>query len=170
VETDDDLIELVRARGPALLRYAHQLTHDPASAQDLVQEALMNVMTARRRRPLVLSNPEAYLRRAVTNEYLRRRRLHSSAEIITDAVPDLGIADATGQWVDRDLMWHALGRLSRRQRAVLVLRFYEQVPDRDIAAALDCREASVRSLAARGLRALRDDVEVRAESASGAQS
>ena len=165
METDDDLIELVRTRGSALLRYAHQLTHDSASAQDLVQEALMNVMTTRRRRALTLTNPEAYLRRAVTNEYLRRRRLHSSAEIITDAVPDRGVPDGTGQWEDQDVIWQALGRLSPRQRAVLVLRFYEQLPDREIAETVGCREASVRSLAARGLRALRADAHMAAEEA-----
>jgi RNA polymerase sigma factor (sigma-70 family) len=57
---------------------------------------------------------------------------------------------------ERDALWRALAALSPRQRAVLVLRNYEQLEDREIASILRCRQATVRSLAARGLQALRD--------------
>src|SRR5262249_40589252 len=98
----------------------------------------------------------AYLRRAVINEYVRTRRLLSSTEVVLDAVPEAPPAEsAEGQVDDRAEVWAALGELSARQRAVLVLRYYEGLRDTEIAALLGCREASVRSLASRGLAAMR---------------
>jgi RNA polymerase sigma factor (sigma-70 family) len=61
---------------------------------------------------------------------------------------------------DRDLLWHALQDLPDRQRTVLVLRFYLDLPDIEIARILGCRRPTVRSLAARGLAALRSDVDL----------
>jgi RNA polymerase sigma factor (sigma-70 family) len=91
----------------------------------------------------------------VVNEYLRRRRLRSSTELVTDHVPEQPTPDLETAVVDRDELWRALGRLPARQRAVLVLRYYEQLSDAQIAAVLDAKEATVRSLALRGLIALR---------------
>src|ERR1043165_10097120 len=85
---DDELTELVEHSGDRLLRVAYQLTHDAAAAQDLVQEALLRVYQSVRRRGLAPEDWYAYLRRAVINEYVRIRRLRSSTEIVTDAVPE----------------------------------------------------------------------------------
>ena len=153
---DDVLTELVEQSGDRLLRVAYQLTHDAAAAQDLVQEALLRVYQSVRHRGLAPEDWYAYLRRAVINEYVRTRRLRSSTEIVTDAVPERPAAGCPeDRAADQAELWAALAALSERQRAVLVLRYYEGLADREIAALLGCREASVRSLASRGLAAMR---------------
>jgi RNA polymerase sigma-70 factor (sigma-E family) len=153
---DDVLTELVEHSGDRLLRVAYQLTHDPVAAQDLVQEALLRVYESIRRRGLTPEDWYAYLRRAVINEYVRTRRLRSSTEVVTDVVPERQAAGCLeDQVADQTQLWAVLGALSERQRAVLVLRYYEGLADREIASLLGCREASVRSLARRGLAAMR---------------
>src|SRR5215469_2071946 len=126
------------------------------AAQDLVQDALLRVYRSMRRRGLPPQDWYAYLRRAVINEYVRTRRLRSSAEVVTAQLPEqLAVSGPEDQLADREQLWAALGTLSPRQRAALVLRYYEDLPDHQIAALLGCREASVRSLASRGLAVLR---------------
>ncbi len=156
MDLDDAVAELVAHSGDRLLRVAYQLTHDPAAAQDLVQDALLRVYSSMRRRGLPPQDWYAYLRRAVINEYLRTRRLRSSAEVVTDRMPEQRVVGSPeDQIADRAQLWTALAALSARQRAALVLRYYEDLPDHQIAALLGCREASVRSLTSRGLAALR---------------
>jgi len=156
VDLDDALTDLVMRNGDRLLQVAYQLTHDRATAQDLVQEALLRVYHAVLHHGRAPEDWYAYLRRAVINEYLRTMRLRSSSEVVTDHVPERPVADSAERQVDdRAHLWAALGELSQRQRSVLVLRYYEGLPDAQIAALLGCREASVRSLASRGLAALR---------------
>ena len=156
MDLDDALAELVADSGDRLLRVAYQLTHDGAAAQDLVQDALLRVYRSMRRRGLPPRDWYAYLRQAVINEYLRTQRLRSSGEVVTDRMPEQPTADSLeDQLTDRAQLWAALGALSPRQRATLVLRYYEDLPDHQIAALLGCREASVRSLASRGLAVLR---------------
>ena len=116
----------------------------------------MRVYRSMRRRGLPPQDWYAYLRRAVINEYLRTRRLRSSAEVVTDRMPEQQVVGSPeDQIADRAQLWAALAALSARQRAALVLRYYEDLPDHQIAALLGCREASVRSLTSRGLAALR---------------
>ena len=156
MDLDDALADLVAHSGGRLLRVAYQLTHDRVAAQDLVQDALLQVYRSTRRRGLPPQDWYAYLRRAVINEYLRTQRLHSSAEVVTDQMPERPTAASPeDQIADRAQLWAALAALSARQRAALVLRYYEDLPDQQIAALLGCREASVRSLASRGLAVLR---------------
>jgi RNA polymerase sigma-70 factor (sigma-E family) len=153
---DDVLTELVAHSGDRLLRLAYQLTHDRAAAQDVVQEALLRVYGSVRRRGRTPEDWYAYLRRAVINEYVRTRRLRSSTEVVTDMVPERPVAGCPEDRIaDQAQLWAALGALSERQRAVLVLRYYEGLADHEIATVLGCREASVRSLARRGLAAMR---------------
>ena len=159
MDLDDALADLVAHSGDRLLRVAYQLTHDRVAAQDLVQDALLRVYHSLRRRGLPPQDWYAYLRRAVINEYLRTQRLRSSAELVTDRMPERpATASAEDQIADRAQLWPALAALSARQRAALVLRYYEDLPDQQIAALLGCREASVRSLASRGLAVLRQRV------------
>jgi RNA polymerase sigma-70 factor (sigma-E family) len=156
MELDDALAKLVATSGDQLLRVGYQLTHDRAAAQDLVQDALLHVYGSVRRRGHPPQDWYAYLRRAVVNEYLRSRRLRSSTEIVTEFVPESPAAERLDDQVaDRALLWAALGTLAARQRAVLVLRYYEGLTDREIAALLGCREPTVRSLVSRGLACLR---------------
>lgn len=160
MDLDQTLTGLVRQCGDRLLRVGYQLTHDRARAQDLVQDALLRVYGSARRRGDEPQDWYAYLRRAVINEYLRTQRLRSGSEVVTDMLPERpDTTDPAGKIADRDQLWTALAALSARQRAVLVLRFYEDLPDGEIAAILGCRVPSVRSLASRGLAALRRQAE-----------
>ena len=126
---DDVVTELVEHCGDRLLRVAYQLTHDAAAAQDLVQEALLRVYQSVRHRGLAPEDWYAYMRRAVINEYVRTCRLRSSTEIVTDAVPERPAAGCLeDRAADQAELWAALAALSERQRAVLVLRYYEAWP------------------------------------------
>jgi RNA polymerase sigma-70 factor (sigma-E family) len=154
MEPEEALTKLMTASGDRLLRLAYQLTHDRSAAEDVVQEALMRIYrTWRRTMP---ENAEAYAYRTVVNEFLRRRRLRSATELVTDAVPEVAAPEFESGVVDRAQLWQSLGRLPARQRAVLVLRYYEDLPDARIAELLGAKEATVRSLALRALTTLRN--------------
>ena len=103
-----------------------------------------------------MQRPEAYLKKMILNELLSwRRRLWRRELPVATAVTDRPIGDATAAHASRAAAWQLMSRLPNRQRAVLVLRYYEDLTDGEIAAILGCRESTVRSQAARGLAALR---------------
>lgn len=139
----------VAARGRSLLRFAFVLSRDADLAQDLVQNALGRVHSRWER----LETPDAYLRRAIVNDFLSWKRRGASREVLTAELPDVA-AEGTGL-EDRDSMWRLLGELPRKQRVVLVLRFYEDLDDEQIARVLGCAPATVRSHASQALAALR---------------
>lgn len=145
----------VAARGAALLRFAYLVSGDRHAAEDLVQSALAK---AYRRWAAVsgADHPEAYVRRIVVREYLSWRRLRSSGEVVT-ADPGRGadVASPPNEIEAREAAWQLLATLPRQQRAVLVLRFYEDLDDDAVALVLSCSPSTVRSNAARGLAALR---------------
>lgn len=149
----EEFEDFVVGRGPALLRFAFLLSGDRLQAEDLVQEALVK---AHRRWGHIqrADRLEAYVRRIVVNDLTSWRRRRSASEIV-GPVPDAAYADAADLLADRDLMWRALADLPRRQRAVLVLRYYEHLPDAEIADQLGAREGTVRSLASRAFATLR---------------
>jgi RNA polymerase sigma-70 factor (sigma-E family) len=148
--------DLVNEHGAALLRVAYLLCRDSQQAEDLVQDALLKGLAQWRRagRP---EQPGPYLRKIVLNEYLGWRRRRASTELVGLPADEQGEPDVTEAHADRDLMWQLLGTLSPRARAVLVLRYYEALPDNEIAAHLGCAEATVRSIAARAFATLRLD-------------
>jgi RNA polymerase sigma-70 factor (sigma-E family) len=163
--------EFAAARLPALLRYAVLLTGDRELARDLVQEVLTKAL-ARWRRIGDLDEPYTYVRTMMTNEYLsmlRRRKLRTvplTYEAL-DGPKAPTAADATERRDEREDLWGRLGTLPRRQRAVLVLRYYEGLSDNEIAETLGCRPATVRAHAARALAALRVTLTVPATSERG---
>ena len=146
--------EYVAARGVALERFAYVLTGDAHLAQDLVQTALLKAYR-RWRWVAGVDHPDAYVRRIVIRSYLDWRRRRSSAEEPVDVVPERPGPDLADGVAERDQLHRALGTLSPKQRAVLVLRHYEGLDDAAIAVLLRCGEASVRSHASRGLARLR---------------
>lgn len=150
----DSFDAFVVARGPALLRFAYLLSRDRHQAQDLVQEALSKA----HRRWARVDQPEAYVRRAILNDFLSWRRRRASTEVITHDLPEPGGHGAGGHAAanaDRDAMWALLARLPRQQRAVLVLRYYEDLNDDAIAAYLNCSPVTVRAHASKALARLR---------------
>ncbi len=149
----------VLARSSRLLRTCYLLTHDHALAEDLLQTALAKAWLAWSR---LGDEPEAYVRRMVLNEYLSWRRswavrnVHAAGEKLVE-IDDArgGVRDHADGVVEADALWNRLALLGRRQRAVLVLRYYEQLEDDAIADLLGCSPATVRSHASKALRTLR---------------
>lgn len=152
--------DFVAERTDQLLRYATALTCDPHLAKDVVQEVLLRAQQ-RWRRIEAADQPMAYVRRMIMNEYLswRRRRANRDVMVAHAKLVELGgsVADQTGRFDERQEMLGRIVRLPRRQRAVLVLRYYEDLADDEIAAVLGCTEATVRSHVSRALATLRAD-------------
>ena len=144
----DTFEDFYRAQHEPMLRLAFLLTQSRAVAEDLVQDAFLRVQP----RWPTLDTPTAYLRRAVTNacySYHRHRR-------VEEAVP---IDPPTSTDPAHDEMWDALARLAPRRRAALVLRYYLDLSEADIAAALGCRRGTVKSLTHRAIDDLRKVLE-----------
>jgi RNA polymerase sigma-70 factor (sigma-E family) len=153
------LDDVVRDHLPGLLRYATVLTGDGHVAADLVQEVLLRAHV-RWGRIALMARPDLYLRRMVTNEHLSwRRRWHvRTIHATTDDVLAARMtphADHARHVVEDDAMWRHLAELPPRQRAVLVLRYYEGLADAEIADVLGTSSATVRSHASRALATLR---------------
>ncbi|MBO2443487.1 SigE family RNA polymerase sigma factor [Actinomadura nitritigenes] len=156
---DDDGLtyeRFVTDRAATLLRYGYVLTGNAHDAADLVQEGLLRLRTAW---PRVVrkDDPEGYTRAIMARLHIsawRRRR----RERLVREVPEGGYVDRGLEQTERDpRLWRALAALPRRQRAVLVLRYYEDLPDEEIAELLDISRGTVRSQAARALDKLRAD-------------
>lgn len=158
--------EFVAARGHALLRFAYLLTSDRHLAEDLVQEALLR--THRRWSSIESTyGPEPYVRKAVLRAFLSWRRRRASGEITIPEPPDTSVDERLAERaVERDAMWGLLGQLSKAQRAVLVLRYYEDLPDVEIAQMLGCSPATVRVHAHKALGRLRQELSADAAAVS----
>ena len=148
--------DVAAEHGRALVRVAYLLCHDSGRAEDLAQEALMKALT-RWQRHGAPDHPAAYLRRIVVTEYLGWRRKRASTEVVVDDLTDAAGSgpDAVADVDARDLAWRAMAALPAKQRAVLVLRYYEGLPDREIATLVGVGEGTVRSLASRAFATLR---------------
>ncbi len=148
--------EFAATRLPAVLRFAGVLTADRALAEDVVQEVL--IRAGKRWDQLDrLDHPELYVRKMIVNEYLswRRRTWRWLPTGSADEVDDRVTPDHAGQHAERDALLAELGKLPRRQRAVLVLRYYQGLSDTEIADGLGCKPGTVRGYASRALAALR---------------
>lgn len=154
--------DLVVARAPALLRLAVMLTGDGPDAEDLLQRTLVRCQP-HGDRIAGMAAPAAYLRQALVREHLNGLRLLSRRVRTTplDVAPDAAAPAVDPE--QRDEVWELLATLPRKQRAVLALRFYEDLPDGEIAVLLGCSEATVRSQAHRALAALRTRLETGTE-------
>ncbi|MFN8192901.1 MAG: SigE family RNA polymerase sigma factor [Nocardioidaceae bacterium] len=151
---DVDFDEFVAARSAALLRTAYLLTHDHALAEDLLQTALAKAWFAWSR---IDGDPEPYVRKILVNTFASWWRRRWNAELPTEELPEsAATAPAAGPESRQDL-WSAMGRLPRRQRAVVVLRYFEDLSEREIADALGCSPGTVKSQASKALAKLRID-------------
>ncbi|RSM72660.1 SigE family RNA polymerase sigma factor [Kibdelosporangium aridum] len=156
----DGFDQFVTDRLDRLLRYATAMTCDRYLAQDIVQEVLLR---AQRRwaRIAAMDAPYLYVKRMVTNEYLSWRHRKAARDIASpsrtiDALtPPVG--DPAVQHAERDAMRARIAVLPRKQRAALVMRYYEDCTDAEIATVLNCTEGTVRSHISRALKALRAD-------------
>ncbi len=149
----------VRARLPELLRFGRVLTGNNEAAADLVQDALERTMLAWSRLD-DRDDPVAYVRRVMVNRNISVwRRLRR--ETVTDEPPDVVHVD---EHRDHDL-WRALQTLPARQRAVLALRYYEDLSEAEIARVLGCSTGTVKSQASKGMAKLRAQLPARSEGA-----
>jgi RNA polymerase sigma-70 factor (sigma-E family) len=153
----EEFAQFVEVRQRALQRTAWLLTGDWALAEDLVQTALVRSWPQweriRRR-----DNPEIYVRRVMVNTWTGWRRRRWRAEYPLAAVPDGPAAgDLAAEVTARIAVRAALGALSDRQRAVLVLRIFDDLSEAQVATVLDCAIGTVKSTLARAVARLRED-------------
>lgn len=147
---DDRFAALYRERYAPMVRLAHLITGSNAVAPDLVQDAFIKISN----RLDTVEHPSAYLRTVVVNEcrsWIRRRsteQKHASRLVEVTTLPP-----------DVDEMWTALAAVSERQRAALVLRFYEDLSLAEVAQTLGCRPGTAKSLVHRGLASLKEVLE-----------
>jgi RNA polymerase sigma-70 factor (sigma-E family) len=155
-DVSDTFDTFARRELPGLLRLAGVLAGDRATGEDVVQEVLLRA-SRHWARICAGGAPQAYVRRMVVNEYVSWRRkwgrLVPSSEIIDERVSP----DHAEQQADRAELAQLLDRLPARQRAVLVLRYYEGMSDVAVAEVLGCSTGTVRSHASRALASLRVD-------------
>lgn len=151
----------VTARSGPLLRTAYLLTGNRADAEDLLQTALAKTYLAwdriREREAL-----DGYVRRTMVNtqtSFWRRRRVD---EHVTDELPEPAAGrDATADLDLHDALWAALAGLPKRQRAAVVLRYYEDLSEAETARVLGVSVGTVKSTTSRALARLRDDTGLR---------
>ncbi|GAB4059503.1 SigE family RNA polymerase sigma factor [Catellatospora paridis] len=146
----------VAARSEALLRSAWLLTGDVGRAEDLLQTVLVEVW---RRWATITAggHPEAYARKALFTTYVSWWRRRWRGEIPSEPPDRSGNGDLAAEYADRDAVRRALARLSRQQRAVVVLRYVEDLSVQRTAEVLGCSDNTVKVQASRALRVLRAD-------------
>ena len=152
---DEEISDFVRSRHPVLLRRAVLLVGDRGGAEDLVQDVLARLWLASRRGRV--DNPDAYVMRSLVNAAVSRwRRLRPSDAVV--AAREVTGADSTLLVDERDRVWRAVAALPPRQRAVVVLRFYEDLPEDEIADLLGISRGTVRSQTAKARENLRRSI------------
>jgi RNA polymerase sigma-70 factor (sigma-E family) len=155
----EEFRDYVAARGPALLRAAMLLTSDRAEAEDLLQSALAKTYLAWDRindRAAV----DGYVRRAMVNTQIswwRRRKLEIYP---TDELPEQPVDDHTRRSELRDALGRALDKLPKRQRLAVMLRYYEDMSETEIADILGISVGTVKSTVSRAMAKLRVDTEL----------
>jgi RNA polymerase sigma-70 factor (sigma-E family) len=154
----------VRARQPVLLRTARSLTANPSDAEDLLQTALTKTYVAWERiedhRAL-----DGYVRRALVNTRTSQWRKRKVDEFACDELPEPepaspGGDDPAEQQALHDAIWRAIMKLPTRQRAMVVLRYYEDLSEAQTAEVLGVSIGTVKSAVSRALGKLREDPEL----------
>ncbi|MEU6088713.1 SigE family RNA polymerase sigma factor [Streptomyces sp. NPDC047085] len=153
----------VRARQPVLLRTARSLTANPSDAEDLLQTALAKTYVAWERiedhRAL-----DGYVRRALLNTRTSQWRKRRVDEFVCDELPEPeplpGGDDPAERQALHDAMWRAIAKLPARQRAMVVLRYYEDLSEAQTADVLGVSVGTVKSAVSRALGKLREDPEL----------
>jgi RNA polymerase sigma-70 factor (sigma-E family) len=159
---DADFRDYVTARGPSLLRAAYLLTANRADAEDLVQAALIKTYLAWNRiedRGAL----DGYVRRAMINTHISWWRRRKVEEYPTDEIPDQAVADHAGRSDLQETLRRAVERLPQRMRAAVVLRYYADMTEAEIAEALGVSLGTVKSTVSRAVAKLRVDAELLAD-------
>lgn len=149
----DDFAEFAASSMPGLLRYGHALTGNPHDAADLVQSVLEKIGSRWAAVARKTGDPLAYTRRAMANAHVSRWRRTRRENLVAD-VPDTALAGARYAFEDEPL-WQALRGLPPKQRAVVVLRYYEGLTEVEIARTLGVSQGTVKSQASKAMATLR---------------
>jgi RNA polymerase sigma-70 factor (sigma-E family) len=160
-QAKEDFRSYVAARSPALLRTAYMLTGNRSDAEDLLQTALAKTYLSWdriRAREAV----DGYVRRVLVNtstSWWRRRKVD---EVVTDELPEPGTGrDASADLDLHDALWTALAGLPKRQRAMVVLRYYEDLSEAETAQVMGVSVGTVKSTTSRALSRLRETTGLR---------
>lgn len=168
--TDEIAFErFVRAHTPTLFSTAFLLTGDRYLAEDLLQDTLARLYP-KWATVTQADTPVAYVRRCIANRYVSSRRSPPSRAESAWELPDgWDGVDLSERVSTSRTVWQLLGTLPEKQRAAIVLRYFEDLPEHDVAAALNCRPASVRSLVSRGITAMRSSYFAEPATAEGSR-
>jgi RNA polymerase sigma-70 factor (sigma-E family) len=167
-EQEDNFAAFMGAALPGLLRFGYVLTGDPHRGEELVQAAL--VTTYRRWRHLRHEEPHAYVRRAMVNAHTSLWRRHRRETRLPEDFDLTSAGTGPAHYDDVDLVLRALRVLPPRQRAVMVLRYYDDLSEAEIADTLGCSPGTVKSQASRALRTLRRELDRTAQALEGTPS
>ena len=155
MSTDQEFAEFVTARWSSLYRLAYLLAASPAGAEDLLQTTL-EMAYMNWSRISGMEHAEAYVRRMLANTLVSSRRRRWTGEQPYDELPEpAGRSSDELPLLDRAVIWPLVCALPARQRAVIVLRYYEDLSEAQIADVLGCRPGTVKSQSSAGLAALR---------------
>ncbi len=152
---EDGYAEFVAARWTSLHRLAYLLTASAPAAEDLLQTALMKTYV-KWARVKGLDSPDGYVRKTMVNALISEtRRPHWGRESLWQEPPETAGEPLETAVLDHAMLWPLICALPTRQRAVVVLRYYEDLSEEEIAAALGCARGTVKSHASDALRSLR---------------
>jgi RNA polymerase sigma-70 factor (sigma-E family) len=163
-----DFGEFVQASLPGLLRYGHALTGNPHDAADLVQSVLEKIgarWTHVRRKT---GDPLAYIRRSMANAHISRWRRTRKESLVAE-IPETQSVSPPDPF-EHEPLWQALRELPPRQRAVIVLRYYEELSEVEIARTLGISQGTVKSQASKAIATLRKKITPVADETGGRQA
>ncbi|RNL81444.1 SigE family RNA polymerase sigma factor [Nocardioides marmorisolisilvae] len=154
MDLDESFTAYAGARWPALYRLAVLLAGE-SDADDLAQQVLFQAYRAWDR-VMAASSPDAYVRKIMVNTLISQRSRHRRGlELVTSGRVDDRVASVEDDVVQHDELWNRIFLLPPKQRAVIVLRYYEDLSEQAIADVLGCAPGTVKSQAAAALRTLR---------------
>lgn len=151
-----DFGEFVQASLPGLLRYGHALTGNPHDAADLVQTVLEKIGSRWTHVQRKTADPLAYIRRAMANAHISRWRRLRRENLVAE-LPEQRAAEPVDPF-EHEPLWRALRELPPRQRAVIVLRYYEGLSEAEIASSLGVSAGTVKSQASKAIATLRNKI------------
>lgn len=152
--SEDEYVDYVTARLPALRRLAYILAGDEHRADDLVQQTI-TTLYVKWQRAQAVDHLDAYVRTMLVRTFVDERRLAWARVRLFRETPELAPRAGDGGVEDRQVVRAALARVPRRQQAVLVLRFFYDLPVDEVAGILGCSSGTVKSQTSRGLATLR---------------
>jgi RNA polymerase sigma-70 factor (sigma-E family) len=164
---DSGFDRFVRDQSPSLYRTAFLLTGNRHDAEELLQDTLTRLYP-KWTTVAAADVPVAYVRRSLANRFVSNRRSPAARSESRWELPDAWDGhDLSERVATSSTIWHLLGTLPERQRAALVLRYFHDLSDDDVAETLGCRPVTVRSLVSRGIATMRASYLPSASSAEG---